>query len=166
MGAAVPDGLRRGATCLAVASWLVGGYVLFAGTKVSEAQSGVTADQAAKNRARPYLTGMAHLKNYRVGRRACRNGPARGVESSIAEMKKSVSLFHTAGLYRYEAQARQRHTALAFGYAEAALKKRCLDAADRICRGLVHFYVGAAYSGMRDRARICIDDVRDARRRR
>ncbi len=60
-------------------------------------------------------------------------------------------------------ETRGYHTSLAFAFGEAALAKRCLDDADETYRGLVTLYVGSNYSGIRDRARVGIADVRTLR---
>lgn len=44
--------------------------------------------------------------------------------------------------------------------AEAALKHGCLDVADEMYRHVLQRYVGIAYSGLRQRAQVGINDVR------
>lgn len=58
---------------------------------------------------------------------------------------------------------RQFHTDLSFRLADKALALGCLDTADSTYRGLIEFYVGNAYQGIRDRAKVGIDDVRAKR---
>ena len=114
---------------------------------------GPTADEAAANRARPYVEGLAHLEDYDV----------EGVLESLLELQEMVSSFHSLRMVRHEAEARERHTSLAFDFAAEALSRGDLDEADQAYRGLVDFYVGAAYAGIRDRALVGIEDVRHAR---
>lgn len=59
--------------------------------------------------------------------------------------------------------ARDIHAPLTFAFADECLQRRHLSTADAAYRSLIEFYVGPAYSGIRDRARLGIDDVRDAR---
>lgn len=63
----------------------------------------------------------------------------------------------------YEREARDRHTELAFAFADEALSRNCLDSADRVYRDHSTFHVGATYSGIRDRAKLGIEDVRSRR---
>ena len=124
---------------------------------------GPTEDEAALNRARPYIEGVAALDRYRASE-GCENEHTAAVGASIAELERLVSQFHTIGSFRnYEAEARDRHTALSFAFADEALARGCLDEADRVYRQLMSFYVGAAYSGVRDRARLGVEDVRARR---
>ena len=119
--------------------------------------------QAAKSRAQPYLDGMAALERYRSSTEV-ENDDSRTVQAKIAELEEDAGLVPSGGsLQQFAHEARQRHTDLAFAFAEEALRKRALDAADRTYRRLVEFYVGNVYSGIRERARIGIDDVRSLR---
>jgi hypothetical protein len=64
---------------------------------------------------------------------------------------------------RIQAGSIERHTSLAFGLADAALESGCLDVADQAYRRIITYYTGSAYAGLRDRAKLGIDDVRAAR---
>ena len=123
---------------------------------------GVTEQQAAANRAQPYTDGLNALQSY-LASGECATAAATEIETMIDELKTMTSQFHTVGMNSLARQARDRHTDLSFRYADAALQKSCLDQADRVYRDLIHFYVGGAYSGIRDRARVGIDDVRARR---
>lgn len=123
---------------------------------------GVTEEEAAANRARPFVEGEAALARYNADP-GCQNADSAQVETNIAELQDLVGSFNLTGIRDLENTARQRHTALAFGYADSALGKGCLDEAEATYRELVTFYVGSAYDGIRDRATIGIDDVRTAR---
>ena len=46
---------------------------------------------------------------------------------------------------------------------DGALKSGCLDVADQAYRRIISYYTGSAYAGIRDRAKLGIDDVRSAR---
>ncbi|MET4217839.1 hypothetical protein ABIB00_003051 [Bradyrhizobium sp. LB14.3] len=48
--------------------------------------------------------------------------------------------------------------------ADLALKRRCLDIADQEYRQVLTVYAGVRYVALRDRAKVGIEDVRDARR--
>jgi len=129
----------------------------------SPATAGPTADQAAQNRARPFVKGMEALERYRASE-GCDSPDGREVLAKIAELEESVSLFHQVQSFpQYEREARARHTELAFAFADEALRRDCLDDADRVYRGIVAFYTGNAYAGLRDRAMLGIDDVRARR---
>jgi hypothetical protein len=86
------------------------------------------------------------------------------VLARIVELERQVSLFHAAGVSYDEATARDQHTAVAFAFAEEAIRRKDLNVAVRVYRRLIEFYVGGTYSGIRDRARLGIDDVRESRR--
>ena len=124
--------------------------------------AGVTEQEAAASRAQPYKDGLRALQTYQASRE-CATAAAAEVEAMIGELKTMTSQFHTVGMASLERKARDRHTDLSFRYADAALHQNCLDQADRVYRDLIHFYVGGAYSGIRDRARVGIDDVRTRR---
>jgi hypothetical protein len=123
-----------------------------------------TADQAAAKRAKPFVEGQAALSRY-AATSDCANADASAVKKNIAKLQEMVLSFHKlpSGFYHFENEAHQRHTALAFGYADEGLKKGCLDDADKVYRELISFYTGSAYDGIRDRAKLGIDDVRVAR---
>ena len=130
----------------------------------AQPKRGPTADQAAATRARPYVEGKAALSRFTAAS-DCTNTDASSVKANIAKLEDYVSTFNRIGgsTYKYEREARERHTSLAFGFADAALTKRCLDDADQVYRGLISLYIGAAYAGIRDRAKLGIDDVRVAK---
>lgn len=119
--------------------------------------------EAAQKRARPFVEGTAALEKYRTSK-GCESPHAKEVRARIAELEESVSTFHAGRSFpQYEQEARDRHTALSFAFADEALRRGCLDDADRVYRSLVAFYTGGAYAGIRDRAKLGIDDVRAAR---
>lgn len=126
---------------------------------------GPTKEQAAANRARPYVEGTAALSRFTAAS-DCTNTDASAVKANIAKLQDHVSKWNRIGrfAYRYQREASERHTSLTFGFADAALAKGCLDDADKMYRSLISLYVGAAYSGIRDRAKLGIDDVRIAKR--
>lgn len=135
------------------------------GTPTTAPGGGPTPEQAAQNRARPYVEGMAALERYQASTEP-ENEDSRTVQAKISELEEDTANFNRVGLPslgHLEREARDRHTSLAFAFAEEALRKGALDAADRVYRRLVEFYVGNAYSGIRERARIGIDDVRARR---
>ena len=55
------------------------------------------------------------------------------------------------------------HTTMVFEFGDTAFEKRCLDDADWAYRHVIRTYTGTAYSGIRDRARLGVEDVRVAR---
>jgi hypothetical protein len=122
----------------------------------------VAEEQVAKIRARPFVEGMEALERYRASQ-GCDGPDAKEVLAKIAELEEDVSLFHDVEFPEYERESRDRHTTLSFGFADEALRRRCLDDADRVYRRLVAFYTGSAYAGIRDRAKLGIDDIRAAR---
>lgn len=90
---------------------------------------------------------------------------SRLAEAKIAELENELSALNGLGgsLASVERETRGRHTGLAFALGDAAIAKGSLNLADRVYRRLVEFYVGSAYTGIRDRARLGIDDVRAKR---
>lgn len=124
---------------------------------------GPTAEEAARNRARPYQEGLAALDRYRETGECEAAGPVLAKITELEEDARDWTSLSSVGLRRYAAEARERHAALAFAFAEEALNRGCLDDADRVYRRLIEFYVGAGYSGIRDRARVGVEDVRSAR---
>ena len=59
--------------------------------------------------------------------------------------------------------AYSRHSGLTVEAAKLAVEVGCLDFADKQYRGLIEFYTGGNYQGLRDTATIGVDDVRGAR---
>ena len=125
-------------------------------------KSDLTDAETAANRARPFVEGQAALERY-VLTNDCTNSATIAIRANLAELQEDVRLFHLTSFRSYEIEARERHTMLAFGYADEALKRGCLDEADNVYRGIIIFYTGAAYGGIRDRARLGVEDVRAAR---
>jgi hypothetical protein len=119
----------------------------------------VTEEQAAENRARPFKEAQVALEEYR------RSGAnTEVVLSKISELEENARMFTSLHFYDHGDTARDRHTAVAFAFAEEAMKKGDLDTADRVYRRLIDFYTGSAYAGIRDRAKLGIEDIREARR--
>jgi hypothetical protein len=109
------------------------------------------------------IKGTRALERYRASE-GCDGQDSREVLAMIAELEETVSRFHTVKSFpEYERQARDMHTNLSFAFADEALRRGCLDDADSVYRSLVAFYTGGAYAGIRDRAKLGIDDVRAAR---
>ena len=50
-----------------------------------------------------------------------------------------------------------------FALADAAKMKKCYDLADEGYHQIINTYIGLAYAGYRDRAKVALDDIRDAR---
>ncbi len=140
-------------------------FFALVGLLVSCASStGPSPEEAAANRARPYNEGMQALAQYQT-EPGC-DGPANAaVSANLADVEIMTVRFNRVGgtLAPYAREAKVRHQNLAFGYADAALGKNCLNTADRVYRSLITLYIGTAYAGIRDRARIGIDDVRAKR---
>ncbi len=122
-----------------------------------------TVEQAAEDRSRPYVEGVAALNRYSAESK-CDIQHSTMVQDKISELEKTVSIFKKFGMSRYEPQARDMHTSLAFGYANEALKKGCLNDSVLIYRRLFTFYTGSAYSSIRESAKLGMEDVRVARK--
>ncbi|MEQ1543511.1 hypothetical protein [Methyloglobulus sp.] len=108
-----------------------------------------------------YSDGKNALKAYSA-ENGCNGRNADSVKNYIKMLEHSQGAELLYSRYRSDL-IRNYHTELAFGYADVALKKGCLDDADNVYRGLISFYVGDAYSGIRDRAKLGIDDIRSMR---
>lgn len=129
-----------------------------------------TEDEAAANRRRPYDKAMAALEEFKASSGRCDDSLLAAMKASLANLEEDVSSWHSMAkgsslgfMRQYAQQAKDRHTEAAFAIADETLAHHCLDVADAVYRGLIDFYVGSSYSGMRERARIGIDDVRAAR---
>ena len=122
-----------------------------------------TVEQVAENRSRPYVEGVAALNRYSAESK-CDNQHSSIVQDKISELEYTVSTFKKFGMSKYIPQAREMHTSLAFNYANEALKKGCLNDSVLIYRRLFTFYTGSAYSGIRDNAKLGMEDVRVARK--
>ena len=120
-----------------------------------------------------YNQGRQALDRYK-SLQECNGSDAETIETDLEEIGKSAQTFRIsthlnnspgALHYRpYAVGATNRHTSLAFDYADQAIKKGCLDQADQVCRGLLEAYSYPEDASIRDRAKVCIDDVRSARR--
>lgn len=56
------------------------------------------------------------------------------------------------------------HAGLAFEFADLAKDRGCLEIADRTYRDLIVAYPAAGDAGIRDRAKLGVDDIRELRR--
>lgn len=134
----------------------------------TEKYKGVTEEQAAENRIRPYRDGMKALNEYKI-ETGCDTKNVSTIKSYISNLENQVTTWSKLKFFddlRERAEVTKGwHTELAFGFADESLKKECLDNADTTYRSLVNFYIGGAYVGVRDRAKIGIDDVRSAKRK-
>lgn len=134
----------------------------------SEAQIPKTEAEAAANRARPFIEGKAAIERQRNSDHW--NVPlAATIERYIQTLKKDCSDWNDlsgGGRYFTEiaATAKDRLSELSFEYAELALKRNQLTVADSVYRDLISFFVGSTYSGIRERAKIGLDDVREAKK--
>lgn len=118
--------------------------------------------QAAQKRDRPYQESFEALEDYRASTE-CENPQRIEVLAKITELERDVSNYQSMGLDYMTREARERHISMAFDFADEALRRWCLDDADRVYRRLIDFYVGWNHSGIRDRARLGVEDVRDLR---
>lgn len=133
------------------------------------AQTTRAPSQAEQNEARQryvaaYAAAVSAVERYSQVPET-ENADSKQAEAKLADLEKELSALNGLGgsLAAAERETRGRHTKLAFALADAALAKGALDVADRTFRRLIDFYVGSAYSGIRERARIGIDDVRAKR---
>jgi len=85
-------------------------------------------------------------------------------KASIALLSQQEREHYAFGSWSYLSQTQKRKWEVQFALAEAALKQKCLDLAEGIFREIINFYTGNSYIGIRERARVGLDDVRDARR--
>lgn len=122
---------------------------------------GPTESEAAQNRAKSYVAGRAALDRYTAGH-GDEAADRATVLRMIEDLQEQTSQFHAVRMYEYERQSRERHLDLAFGFADTALTKGDLEAADHVYRGLIAFYVGGTYDGIRDRAMLGLRDIRYA----
>lgn len=102
----------------------------------------------------------------------CNGADLRVVAEQVADLERTIALFDPSQtpsirdqMLAYQDQARERHTSLAFALADGALRNGCLDVADQAYRRIISFYTGSVYSGIRDRAKLGVDDVRAERGR-
>ncbi len=118
--------------------------------------------QLREGLAEPYGKGQRALERYRAAS-DCAGADRDTVKEMIEVLRIMVSAVHDQNIRDIEDTARVYHTGLTFDFADAALRRGCFDDADWGYRGLIEIYVGQAYGGIRDRARIGVDDVRAAR---
>ena len=114
---------------------------------------------AAQDRVRPYFEGRDAIARW-ASTPECSNVHSRKAEQSIGALEGLTTLFSKGGelMKVYEKEAQKRHQALAFEYAEMALKKGCLEEAEQTCKGVIAFYEGVLWEGLRDRAMACLDE--------
>ncbi len=125
---------------------------------------GVSQEQAVANRAKPYLEGMEAVRQF-SSESGCDGESVATAQASIRKLAGLENMRALGGSLAYlGVEATERRWEVQFGLADAAKSKGCLDLADGLYRELVTVYVGSAYSGVRDRARLGIDDVRAARK--
>lgn len=94
----------------------------------------------------------------------CKSLNAYKVETELLKLTGQESMYYNMKIWGMLSRVQKMKWDIQFRLAETALKQKCPDIADRIYREIVANYTGASYAGIRDRARIGLDDVREARR--
>ena len=128
-----------------------------------ERNSTTSQDTAAANREKPYRQGLLSVQSYSE-EGGCFTANSTSIHENIGILEEYAISLRDVGLRGYSDEARDRHTDLSFKYADSALSKSCLDEAEAAYKSIINFYVGGFYAGIRDRARVGLDDVREARR--
>lgn len=121
---------------------------------------------AMANADNAYANGMSTLKSYQA-EKTCDSPNSNIIKSDIDEIMNSLNeVTVKMGSHNplYTRKIKLQHQNLSFEFADSALKKGCLDDANIVYRDIVNMYVGQAYGGIRDRARLGIDDVRAAKK--
>lgn len=130
---------------------------------VAEAQ----AKKEAEQRIAPYVEGQQLLMQF-TKEQGCQSPTVQALQQKIEAMREinaKFSMYAYSSRHMYEAMTlRGFHTSTVFEFADTSLKKKCLDLAEQQYRSLIEYYIGTSYTGIRDRARIGLDDVREARR--
>jgi hypothetical protein len=106
--------------------------------------------------------GRTALEGYSAGN-DCTGSNANTVKLKIEQIASKAASSTYSDQYIDTSEVLKKHTELSFKYAEEAFKKGCLDEADNAYRDIIKFYIGEAYSGIRDRAKLGIDDIRALR---
>lgn len=73
------------------------------------------------------------------------------------------SYFYSLKLWSGLRRVQEMKWDVQFSLADVAKEKKCYDLADKHYRDIISTYSGNAYSGIRDRARLGIDDIKEAR---
>ena len=119
-----------------------------------------------------YNQGRQALDRYK-SLQECNGSDAKTIDTALEKIgntamsTRSVTSGNSPAALHYRPYATgaiNLHTSLAFDYADQAIKKDCLDEADRVCRRLLEAYSYPEDASIRDRAKVCIDDIRAARR--
>lgn len=114
--------------------------------------SGPTEEEANDRRARPYIEGMRALERLRASG-ACDDPNVDIILARITELEEMSASLHRYGSFRQHAQAaRERHTRLAFAFADEVLERGCFDMADRVYRRLLSLYEAPGAEETADRA--------------
>lgn len=95
----------------------------------------------------------------------CETTDVLNAQMAIATLSSQESYYHSMQIWGFLTETQKRKWAIQFALAQAALTQKCLDLADGIYRDIIQTYTGSAYAGIRERARVGLDDVRDARRK-
>ena len=108
-----------------------------------------------------YKSGLEALEKYKTD-----GSDKKVLLSIIKQLGDGIEGSRKANLGQSLPELNERyHTDLSFQFAEVALKRGDFGDADQIYRGLIKFYVGLAYAGIRDSAKIGVEDVREAKTR-
>ncbi len=118
--------------------------------------------EATANRMKPYQEASAALSVWQESE-GCMGQERDDVLAKMKSLEDNVSFWNRARVFSaYESEARSQHAEVAFAFADESLNRGCLDDADKTYRRLLELYAGAD-SGIRDRAKLGIEDVRAAR---
>ncbi len=94
----------------------------------------------------------------------CNSPNAYKVETELLKLTGQESMYYSMKIWGMLSRVQKMKWDIQFRLAETALKQKCPDIADRVYRDIIANYTGASYAGIRDRARVGLDDVREARR--
>jgi len=102
----------------------------------------LTEKEAAANRARPYVEGLAALKRYREAKEGAKADTEK-VLSKIKTIEESLRLWWRIKSFpKYTEEAQGRHLELSFALAEEALKKKHKALASHVYKRIIVFYTG------------------------
>ncbi len=122
------------------------------------------------NQARPYIQAKIALDKLK-GMDSWDTPTVIDVETNLNGLKDLYSSMQDAanslGMREFRVSANEfqkKYTYLSFEFAELAVKRKEFDTAESVYRGLISFFDGDTFGGIRDRAKIGLDDVKEARK--
>ena len=114
---------------------------------------------------RQYRDGLSAVQIFRVSEDECSGTDLATAKFSLTYLSMRESYFYSLQLWSSHRDIHRMKMGVHFSLADAAKEKNFYDIADNLYRDIITTYTGSSYAGIRDRAKLGIDDIKEARQR-